>query len=159
MEKGCSVGKCERFWTLPPRYDHLADQHSRYRAHHDAALAAIQEGRGVASPEGRAALEEAGLYVWKPGKSDVPEDALDRAANAAGIGLMVSGRSGAFRSLGPAGTAIATAWNALMAGAGAAQAARKGPKNTGMALAPPRTYDTEQERRVRELYRAVVSTR
>ncbi|MBM4027205.1 MAG: hypothetical protein FJ280_17630 [Planctomycetes bacterium] len=61
---------------------------------------------------------------------------------------MVSGRSGAFRSMGPAGTAIATAWNALMAGVGAAQAARKGPKNT----APPRTYETEQERRVRELH-------
>jgi hypothetical protein len=137
-----------------PRYDHLADQHSRYRAHHDAALEAIQQGRGVAGPKGRAAMEQAGLYVWKPGKHDVPEDALDRAANAAGIGLMVSGRSGAFRSMGPAGTAIATAWNALMAGAGAAQAARKGPKNTGQTLPPPRTYETAQERRVRELYRA-----
>jgi hypothetical protein len=51
--------------------------------------------------------------------------------------------------MGPAGTAIATAWNALMAGAGAAQAARKGPKNAGLTLAPPRTYETEQERRVR----------
>ncbi len=118
----------------------------------------IREGRGVAGPEGRAALEEAGLYTWKPGKNDVPEDALDRAANAAGIGLMVSGRSGAFRSMGPAGTAIATAWNALMAGAGAAQAARKGPKNTGLTLTLPRIYETEQERRVRELYRSATST-
>jgi hypothetical protein len=53
--------------------------------------------------------------------------------------------------MGPAGTAIATVWNALMAGAGAAQAARKGPKNTGLTLAPPRTYETEQERRIRQL--------
>jgi hypothetical protein len=60
--------------------------------------------------------------------------------------------------MGPAGTAIATAWNALMPAAGAAQAARKGPRNTGMTLAPPRTYETEQERRVRELYRATVSS-
>ena len=56
--------------------------------------------------------------------------------------------------MGLAGTAIATAWNALMTGAGAAQAARKGPKNTGQTLPPPKTYETEQERRVRELYRA-----
>ncbi len=63
-------------------------------------------------------LEEAGLYVWNPGKSDVPEDALDRAANAAGIGLMISGRVGAFRSMGTAGTAMATAWNALMGHSG-----------------------------------------
>jgi hypothetical protein len=62
---------------------------------------------------------------------------------------MVSGRSGSFRSMGPAGTAIATAWNALMAGDGAARAVREGPKNTGLTLAPPRTYETEQERRVR----------
>jgi hypothetical protein len=34
---------------------------------------------------------------------------------------------------------------------GAAPAARKGPKNTGTTLAPPRTYETEQERRVRAL--------
>jgi len=62
-----------------PRYDHLADQHSRYRAHHDAALAAIQEGRGVAGLGGRAALEHAGLYVWSrrsPTSRRTPSTAL-----------------------------------------------------------------------------------
>jgi hypothetical protein len=78
-------------------------------------------------------------------------------------------------STAPTPPAIATAWNALMAATGAAQAARKGPKNTGLTLPPPRTcerfwtlpsvgkcerfwtlptYETEQERRFRELYRA-----
>ncbi|MBM4028661.1 MAG: hypothetical protein FJ280_25180 [Planctomycetes bacterium] len=58
------------------------------------------------------AIQAAGLNVWRPGKHDVAEDVLDRAA----------------------------------------QAASKGPKNTGMTLPPPRTYETKQERRARSAH-------
>jgi endonuclease YncB( thermonuclease family) len=142
-----------------PRYDRLAEQHTRLRAHHDAAVEAIDRKRGVASPEGRSALQRAGLYVWEPSERDLAKQSpLDRASTALGLGLLVSGRTGALRSLGPAGNAVAATWNASLAGLGALQAAIKGPRNQGETLKTPKTYETEQERRVRDLFRAADRT-
>jgi hypothetical protein len=57
---------------LAQRHDHIADPSSRHRAHHEVALEAIWEGRGVVGSEGRAALEEAGLYTYSTGDRRTP---------------------------------------------------------------------------------------
>jgi hypothetical protein len=70
---------------------------------------------------------------------------LARASTPAGLGLMTSGQSGAFRALGPAGNAAAQTWNAGMSALGTWQHAVEGNANTGRVYRLPIRYPSRYE--------------
>jgi len=132
------------------RYRELSGTTDRQIAHDKARRRAEAEGRNVWSDEGRAALP------WVGQTPDARDSSTNlplwrKAMKTAGLGLMTTGQSGAFKAMGPGGNAAAQAWNAALAVGGAAEynavaAERSKPRR----YAPPAWMKTDYEKRAEE---------
>lgn len=105
-----------------PRYLELSGGHERQKEYDKAVERAKRAGVGVWSPEG---LQQLDYHYQTPAErrgqtNDPPANPYADVGNLLGSGLMVTGQSGALREMGPAGNAIAQAWNAGLAGIGVA---------------------------------------
>jgi hypothetical protein len=107
-----------------------------------AVADAIAREVGVHSVEGRAQYP----HRYTPTRTNATGTPAI-ASRLAGLALMTSGRSGAFRALGAAGNAAAPTWNAGMSALGTWQHAVEGNANTGRVYRLPRGYATEYESR------------
>ena len=117
-----------------PRYNELGAQNSRIRDYDARTRAAIEAGLGVHSEEGLRRVE----YHYKP-KPEKPGEGLNAIGNLAGVGLLSTGQSGAFRALGPAGNLAAQVWNAVMSAIGTAQHVKAGNANKGKKYPVPKS--------------------
>ncbi|MBU4459513.1 MAG: hypothetical protein KJ579_03010 [Verrucomicrobia bacterium] len=115
-------------------------RHERLAEYDRTVADAIAREVGIHSPEGRAQYP----HAYTPTRTNAPT-VLSRAATLAGLGLMVSGNTGLFRKLGPAGTPAAQTWNTGMSALGTWQHAVEGNSNTGRLYRLPRGYATEYE--------------
>ena len=80
---------------------------------------------------------------------DTPPSAWNTAA---GLGLMITGQSGVFKHMGPAGNIAAQAWNALLAVGGARDYNRQAAQNpVPRKTRTPKGVRSEAERRADEL--------
>jgi endonuclease YncB( thermonuclease family) len=115
-------------------------KHARLAGYDRTVADAIAREVGVHSAEGR----EKYPHRYTPTRTNAP-GILARASTLAGLGLMTSGQSGAFRALGPAGNAAAQTWNAGMSALGTWQHAVEGNANTGRVYRLPTSYVTDYQ--------------
>jgi hypothetical protein len=116
-------------------YDYeFGSQNSSKTSDRIAATKAYQKKIGIYDPDNAAALLAEGFKTFVPSAADKAAsdaDTANKIGNLAGVGLVATGKLGAFKALGEAGTPTAQTWNAIMAGLGVAQNILQGTKNKG----------------------------
>ncbi len=125
-----------------PRYLELSGGHERKKDYDAATERAKRAGAGVWSPEGLDQLD----YHYTPRGNVTPNLPLSDIGNLLGSGLMLTGQSGALKEMGPAGNAIAQAWNAALAGIGASEFnAKAAARTNNIVFRPPKKLKTDYE--------------
>jgi hypothetical protein len=108
------------------------------KANRDSKLAASEEATAQKAAQRSQRAEDANFFATTLGiqapayarettssKSSKEESTFDKLNRNLGVGLMYTGRVGAFSPMGAAGTGVAQTWNAVLAGMGAADYNRR----------------------------------